>query len=182
MVSNTLYTESQLNELRPLLNEATPIVNPVTGKYESSFVYNNPSGYQYLYLVWDLTNAYSVDLCYDATDRVAACELCGSVPHYAIELCYDSTDLALACDCNPPIISYPHDFSAIGESTSSAACYATLEQTFYTDNSALSPGDIVYVDSDLTSPFFGMNLWYASIGGKTYLIDNTGTITSDHIC
>lgn len=182
LVSNTLYTESQINTLRPLLIEAIPIVNPVTGKYESSFVYDNPSGYQYLYLVWDLTNAYSVDLCYDATDRVSACELCGDVPHYAISLCYDATDTALACDCNPPIISYPHDFSAIGESTSSAACYATLEQTFYTDNSALSPGDIVYVDSDLTSPFFGMNLWYASIGGKTYLIDNTGTITSDHIC
>ena len=100
LVSNTLYTDLDIDILRPLLTEATPIVNPVTGKYQASFVYNNPSGYQYLYLVWDLTNAYSVDLCYDATDRVAACELCGDVPHYAIELCYDATDSALACDCN----------------------------------------------------------------------------------
>jgi hypothetical protein len=100
LVSNTLYTDLDIDILRPLLTEATPIVNPVTGKHQASFVYNNPSGYQYLYLVWDLTNAYSVDLCYDATDRVAACELCGDVPHYAIELCYDATDSALACDCN----------------------------------------------------------------------------------
>lgn len=97
LVSNTLYTESQLNELRPLLNEATPIINPVTGKYESSFVYNNPSGYQYLYLVWDLTNAYSVDLCYDATVSSDACELCGTTPHYAIELCYDASTSDGAC-------------------------------------------------------------------------------------
>jgi hypothetical protein len=100
LVSNTLYTESEINTLRPLLVEATPILNPVTGKYESSFVYNNPSGFDYLYLVWDLTNAYSVDLCYDATDRVAACELCGDTPHYAVNLCYDATDELLACDCD----------------------------------------------------------------------------------
>lgn len=97
LVSNTLYTESQINTLRPLLVEATPILNPVTGKYESSFVYNNPSGFEYLYLVWDLTNAYSIDLCYDATDMVAACELCGDAPSYSIDLCYDVTDSELAC-------------------------------------------------------------------------------------
>ena len=101
LVSDTLYTESQLNQLRPILNEASPILNPVTGKYESSFVYNNPDGHQYLYLVWDLTNAYSVNLCYDATDIVAACELCGDVPYYPISLCYDASDSQLACDCDP---------------------------------------------------------------------------------
>jgi hypothetical protein len=113
LVSNTLYTESEINTLRPLLVEATPIVNPVTGKYESSFVYNNPNGYQYLYLVWDLTNAYSIDLCYDATDRVAACELCGEVPHYSIELCYDSTNEVAACElCNPSSNCFEYDIYA----------------------------------------------------------------------
>jgi hypothetical protein len=76
LVSNTLYTESEINTLRPLLAEATPIVNPVTGKYESSFVYNNPSGYQYLYLVWDLVNAYSIELCYDADSSIESCNGC----------------------------------------------------------------------------------------------------------
>ncbi len=100
LVSNTLYTESEINDLRPLLNEAAPIINPVTGKYESSFIYNNPDGYQYLYLVWDLTNAYSIDLCYDENSNGAACNLCGDIPHYAVNLCYDATDEALACDCD----------------------------------------------------------------------------------
>lgn len=182
LVSDTLYTESEINTLRPLLVEATPIVNPVTGKYESSFVYSNPSGYQYLYLVWDLTNAYSITMCYDETIPADACTLCGDEPSYAVSLCYDATDEALACDCDPVVTSYPHDFSAVGESTSSAACFATLEQTFYTDSSSLSSGDTVYTDSDLLTPFFGMNLWYASIGRKTYLIDNSGVITTEYTC
>ena len=76
LVSNTLYTESQINTLRPLLNTATPIVNPVTGKYESSFVYNNPSGNQYLYLVWDYVNAYSINLCYNEFSESEACTSC----------------------------------------------------------------------------------------------------------
>lgn len=76
LVSDTLYTESQINTLRPLLVDATPIVNPVTGKYESSFVYNNPSGYQYLYLVWDLVNAYSLNLCYSTESSIDSCTGC----------------------------------------------------------------------------------------------------------
>lgn len=100
LVSNTLYTELEIDALRPLLNEATPIINPVTGKYESSFVYNNPNDYQYLYLVWDLTNAYSINLCYDNISPDYACNLCGDLPHYPINLCYDVSDSQLACDCD----------------------------------------------------------------------------------
>lgn len=76
LVSNTLYTESDINTLRPLLNTATPILNPSTGKFESSFVYNNPSKLQYLYLVWDLVNAYSIDLCYSDISGDDACTTC----------------------------------------------------------------------------------------------------------
>ena len=79
LVSNTLYTEADVATLRPLLTPATPIVNPVTGKFESSFVYNNPSKLQYLYLIWDLTNAYSIDLCYDEFSSSEACNGCNPV-------------------------------------------------------------------------------------------------------
>ncbi len=111
LVSNTLYTEGDINTLRVLLNEATPIVNPVTGKYESSFVYDNPSGYQYLYLVWDLTNAYSLNLCYDATSPTDACTLCGDQPSYIVELCYDAVSGENACTgCAVlPTTSYCYD-------------------------------------------------------------------------
>lgn len=53
LVSDTLYNESDINTLSPLLQEATPIYNPATGVYEASFTYANPSNYPYLYLVWD---------------------------------------------------------------------------------------------------------------------------------
>lgn len=53
LVSDTLYTESQINALTPLLQESTPVVNVGNGIYESTFTYNNPTGAQYLYLVWD---------------------------------------------------------------------------------------------------------------------------------
>jgi hypothetical protein len=97
LVSNTLYTESEIATLKPLLQNADPILNPTTGKYEASFIYNNPGNYQYLYLVWDYTNAYSIDMCYDATSYSDACTLCGDVPHYTIELCYDASSGESAC-------------------------------------------------------------------------------------
>ena len=49
LVSNTLYSEGDVIPL----NTCEDILNPATGIYESSFVYNNPLGYKYLYLVWD---------------------------------------------------------------------------------------------------------------------------------
>ena len=53
LVSDTLYQESDINTLTPLLLQASPISNPDQDVYEASFTYNNPSDYQYLYLVWD---------------------------------------------------------------------------------------------------------------------------------
>jgi hypothetical protein len=52
-VSNTLYSEGDANIITPLLTTCSPILNPATGRYESSFVYDNPLGAQYLYMVWD---------------------------------------------------------------------------------------------------------------------------------
>ncbi len=182
LVSNTLYTDSQINTLRPLLNEATPILNPVTGKYQSSFTYNNPSGYQYLYLVWDLTNTYSVDLCYDAISRFAACELCGEVPHYSVELCYDATDSALACtECLSTAITMIN----FGTDTQLEACAdivtgepSVLLTTRYSTSSYLNTGDTIYNDPELTTPttwpvavYYG----YTITPGPTYAWAYVGT-------
>lgn len=53
LVSDTLYTELDIPTLLLDSNNAIPILNPSTGKYESSFVYDNPTSKQYLYLIWD---------------------------------------------------------------------------------------------------------------------------------
>jgi hypothetical protein len=53
LVSDTLYTESDIDTLNPLLQEASPINNIGADMYEATFTYNNPTGAQYLYLVWD---------------------------------------------------------------------------------------------------------------------------------
>jgi len=53
LVSDTLYTEAEVETLVPLLTAATPTLNPSTGVFSSSFVYNNPGASQYLYLVWN---------------------------------------------------------------------------------------------------------------------------------
>lgn len=53
LVSNTLYSELDTDIITPLLTTCSPLLNPSTGKYESSFLYENPLDKQYLYLVWD---------------------------------------------------------------------------------------------------------------------------------
>lgn len=53
LVSNTLYESEDINTLSPLLQNSGTTTNPITGLYESTFTYSNPSNHQYLYLVWD---------------------------------------------------------------------------------------------------------------------------------
>lgn len=80
------------------------------------------------------------------------------------------------------IAGYEHAFSADYSTISSGACSFSLNQTLYTNSASLGPGSIVYVDIDLTSTFIGLDRWYASSGGKTYLIQNDGLITSEYVC
>ena len=72
LVSNVEYTEATINTLLPLLNTATPITGGPLN-YESSFVYDNVSNKNYLYLVWDFREATSIELCYNQTNEVDAC-------------------------------------------------------------------------------------------------------------
>lgn len=72
LLSNVNYNEVDINTLIPLLNTATPITGgPIT--YQSSFVYNNPSNDDYLYMVWDLREPTPITLCYSSTSTVDVC-------------------------------------------------------------------------------------------------------------
>jgi len=53
LVSDTLYTEEDIDTLTPLLQEASPILKTGTDVYEASFTYSNVSNNNYLYIVWD---------------------------------------------------------------------------------------------------------------------------------
>ena len=77
LVSNVQYTEATINTLIPLLNTATPISGGPLN-YESSFVYNNVSNDNYLYLVWDFRSPTLINLCYDQTSQIDACCDCES--------------------------------------------------------------------------------------------------------
>ena len=68
LVSNTLYSEGDASIITPLLTTCSPVLNPSTGRYESSFIYENPLGAQYLYLVWDYREPDYSALDYSASD------------------------------------------------------------------------------------------------------------------
>ena len=57
LVSDTLYTADQIDQLTPLLttlNDVETSITSIPGEtYEAEFIYSNPNGYRYLYLVWD---------------------------------------------------------------------------------------------------------------------------------
>lgn len=70
--SNVLYTD--ISVLLPLMNEATPILNPFEGSYNASFTYN--TGYAYTYIVWDYKIGNLISLCYSDVDAVDVCCNC----------------------------------------------------------------------------------------------------------
>jgi hypothetical protein len=93
LVSDTLYTEAEIGLLRgELLIPTNPIVSPSTGNYETSFVYDNPSGHQYLYLVWDYSTSRAINLCYDETSIYEACDC--DLPDYEL-VDYSATDYSV---------------------------------------------------------------------------------------
>jgi len=67
LISDTLYSELDADIITPLLTTCSPTLNPSTGLYESSFVYNDTLGY-YLYLVWDYREPDYSELDYSPLD------------------------------------------------------------------------------------------------------------------
>ena len=78
LVSDVLYTEAEINTLLTDSTTALPVLNPSTGSYSTSFVYDNPDSKQYLYLIWDYIKSYEVDLCFGPTaeDVCYNCDIC----------------------------------------------------------------------------------------------------------
>jgi len=68
LVSDDLYLESDIPDLLLDAMPVTPILNPSTGRYVSSFVYDNPTSKQYLYMIWDYRAPDYTHLDYDPTD------------------------------------------------------------------------------------------------------------------
>jgi hypothetical protein len=73
LVSNTEYTEANINTLIPLLNTTATITNPSDGTYRSTFTYNNLSDEDYLYIVWDLRYSNQRTLYFGAASDSTAC-------------------------------------------------------------------------------------------------------------
>jgi uncharacterized protein (TIGR02145 family) len=82
LISDTLYSEGEVDLLKYELDVASPVFNPSTGNYEASFDYINPNREKYLYLVWDYMISTEIDLCYDELYFTQACIDCytGSIP------------------------------------------------------------------------------------------------------
>jgi hypothetical protein len=92
LVSDTLYSESEVDLLKYELDVASPVYNPSTGNYEASFLYDNPNRYKYLYLVWDYTISTPIYLCYNELSFINACNCV--FPDYSI-LDYSETDYSV---------------------------------------------------------------------------------------
>ena len=73
LVSNTAYTAADFNTIDAAATAVTPITNPSTGLYESSFTYTNATPVDYLYMIWDYRTPQSISLRYGATDVIACC-------------------------------------------------------------------------------------------------------------
>ena len=73
LVSNTAYTSVDFTTIDAASTTATPITNPSTGLYETSFTYTNTTPVDYLYLIWDYRTPTAVVLRYGATESIACC-------------------------------------------------------------------------------------------------------------
>lgn len=80
---------------------------------------------------------------------------------------------------------YAFDLSSPGQSSSGLACadVGPYSFTVYSDLYPLDFGHTVYVDSGLSTPVVGGDLWYNwGIEGTAYQVDNTGVITAFFNC
>lgn len=71
LISNTLYTSTNVLSLLNASTIASPVLNPSAGVYTAGFTYN--SGSNYLYIIHDYRNIYSTELCYSNVSAEEAC-------------------------------------------------------------------------------------------------------------
>lgn len=167
--SNTLYTNSStdINSLINAMASITPISNPSTGVYEATVTSASIStANQYLYVVWDLRDFFSADLCDSTLSAVAAC-----------------------CDCVDTCDSFTATKS---HGSSIAACNdPSVNITYKTNRDQTPPDDLEVGDRVFTSecsPSYWLSSgWYKveHVSGGTYyaiFVGANGIITSISSC
>ena len=73
LVSNTAYTAVDFTTIDAASTTVTPITNPSTGLYQTSFTYTNATPVDYLYMIWDYRTPTPIVLRYGATESIACC-------------------------------------------------------------------------------------------------------------
>jgi hypothetical protein len=74
--STTLYNNNSvdMNALLSVAYNSTPIYNPSTGVYNSSFTVPPSLDGEYIYLIWDLRSSYEAQLCFSDSLENACCD------------------------------------------------------------------------------------------------------------
>ena len=72
LITDTDYSQADINTIINTSTIVTPVLNPSTGVYNVDFTYSNPLSYPFIYLIWDYRNSTEIDLCY-GTNVIDAC-------------------------------------------------------------------------------------------------------------
>lgn len=76
LITDTEYTQAQINDILDSSINITPIINPSTGLYSVNFLYSNPTELPYVYLIWDYRNTIGIELCYSDISATDVCCNC----------------------------------------------------------------------------------------------------------
>ena len=114
LASNTLY---DVATVLPLATEATPIINPSTGRYYAVAEDVNLLTNQYLYLIWDYRKNVPIELCYSVLSLFNVCCDCQSTSTFYID--HDSFELATGIYADEELtIPAPDGYYSLGNSSS----------------------------------------------------------------
>jgi hypothetical protein len=113
LATNTTYS---IPALLPLTSEASPIVNPSTGRYYGVANDVDLTTNQHLYLVWDYRTSSSIELCYAVNSLETVCCNCDSTSTYYIDA--DSFEFASAIYTDSGLtIPAPDGYYSLGVAT-----------------------------------------------------------------
>lgn len=164
LVSDTAYTESQINDILNSSTQITPITSPSNGLYTVNFTYSNPTELPYVYLIWDYRNsANAIDLCYS---DISAEDVC--------------------CNCDvPPIIC--KQFTSFNikspglRTLNYVDCWGVNQTITVTVPSSTTPGDLPYYEFENPICVQDGSVTVAGSGGGPfypYYADNAACDTS----
>lgn len=149
LASNTLY---DVSTVLPLATEATPILNPSTGRYYAVAEDVNLLTNQYLYLIWDYRKNVPIELCYSVLSLFNVCCDCQSTSTFYID--NDSFEFASNIYIDEELtIQAPDGYYSLGNSTGyrqmvdgvlqpAQVCDDCFPCTVWTGGTFLGPGDV----------------------------------------